>query len=117
MRGLTPACGPAKAAGMITARLICTDIAGLRNQALGLAEAAGFVPDLRTLQFLPPWDKIPTNFWFNPRWAVAADAFALPLPPVVMGCGGAGARVAASLRGAKCEGRRDSASAHEFAEI
>jgi mitochondrial fission protein ELM1 len=85
---------------MITARLICTDIAGLRNQALGLAEAAGFVPDLRTLQFLPPWDKIPTNFWFNPRWAVAADAFALPLPPVVMGCGGAGARVAASLRGA-----------------
>jgi mitochondrial fission protein ELM1 len=83
---------------MITARLICTDIAGLRNQALGLAEAAGFTPDLRTLQFLPPWDRIPTNFWFNPRWAVAADVLAPPVPPVVMGCGGAGARVAASLR-------------------
>jgi uncharacterized protein len=86
---------------MITARLICTDIAGLRNQALGLAEAAGFAADLRTLRFLPPWEKIPTNFWFNPRWAVAADAFAAPVPPVVMGCGGAGARVAASLRGAE----------------
>lgn len=84
---------------MITARLICTDIAGLRNQALGLAEAAGFMPDLRTLRFRKPWNRIPTSFWFNPRLAVAAEAFAPPLPPVVMGCGGAGARVAASLRG------------------
>jgi hypothetical protein len=84
---------------MITARLICTDIAGLRNQALGLAEAAGFTPDLRTLRFLPPWDKIPTSLWLNPRWAVGAEVFAPPVPPVVMGCGGAGARVAASLRG------------------
>ncbi len=84
---------------MITARLICTDIAGLRNQALGLAEAAGFTPDLRTLRFRKPWDRIPTSLWFNPRLAVAAEAFAPPLPPVVMGCGGAGARVAACLRG------------------
>ena len=84
---------------MTTARLICTDIAGLRNQALGLAEAAGFVPEMRTLRFLPLWDKIPTSLWFNPRLAVAGDAFACPVPPVVMGCGGAGARVAASLRG------------------
>jgi uncharacterized protein len=84
---------------MTTARLICTDIAGLRNQALGLAEAAGFTPEPRTLRFLAPWDKIPTSLWFNPRLAVAADAFAAPVPPVVMGCGGAGARVAAALRG------------------
>jgi mitochondrial fission protein ELM1 len=83
---------------MTTARLICTDIAGLRNQALGLAEAAGFTPALCTLRFVPPWGKIPTNFWLNPRWAVAAEAFALPVPPVVIGCGGAGARVAAALR-------------------
>lgn len=84
---------------MITARLICTDIAGLRNQALGLAEAAGFAPDFCPLRFVPPWDKIPTSLWFNPRWAVAAEAFAAPVPPVVIGCGGAGARVAAALRG------------------
>ncbi len=79
-------------------RLFCTDIAGLRNQALGLAEAAGLTPDLRTLRFRKPWDRIPTSLWFNPRLAVEAEAFATPLPPVVMGAGGAGARVAAALR-------------------
>lgn len=84
---------------MITARLFCTDLAGLRNQALGLAEAAGFTPDLRTLRFRAPWGKIPTSLWFNPRLAVEADAYAPPVPPVVMGAGGAGARVAAALRG------------------
>lgn len=80
-------------------RLFCTDLAGLRNQALGLAEAVGFTPDMRPLRFLKPWGKVPTNFWFNPRWAVGAEAFEAPLPPVVMGAGGAGARVAAALRG------------------
>ena len=79
-------------------RLFCTDIAGLRNQALGLAEAAGLTPDLRTLRFRKPWDRIPTSLWFNPRLAVEAEIFATPLPPVVMGAGGAGARVAAALR-------------------
>lgn len=91
---------PGQSRAMITARLICTDLAGLRAQAVGLAEAAGFTPELRTLRFLPPWRKIPTSFWFNPRLAVGADAFATPVPPVVMGAGGAGARVAAALRGA-----------------
>jgi mitochondrial fission protein ELM1 len=84
---------------MPIARLFCTDLAGLRNQALGLAEAAGFTPDMRPLRFRAPWHKVPTNFWLNPRLAVAAEAFAEPLPPVVMGAGGAGARVAAALRG------------------
>lgn len=98
MRGLTAGRSKAIARHMITARLICTDIAGLRNQALGLAEAAGFTPELRTLRFRPGWDKIPTSFWFNPRLAVTAGAFAPPVPPVVIGCGGAGARVAAALR-------------------
>jgi hypothetical protein len=70
----------------------------LRNQALGLAEAAGFVPDMRTLLFIKPWDRIPTSLWFNPRLAVGAEAFEAPLPPVVFGCGGAGSRVAAALR-------------------
>ncbi len=84
---------------METARIFCADLAGLRNQALGLAEAAKLAPDLRPLRFLPPWQRIPTNFWFNPRLAVGAEAFAPPLPQVVMGAGGAGCRVAATLRG------------------
>lgn len=83
---------------MVAARLFCTDIAGLKSQALGLAEAAGLAPDLRPLQFKTPWARVPTSLWLNPRWAVAADSFAGPLPPVVIGTGGAGARVAASLR-------------------
>lgn len=84
---------------MVAARLLCTDIAGLKSQVLGLAEAAGLVPDLRPLQFKMPLARLPTNFWVNPRWAVAAEMFAGPLPPVVIGAGGAGARVAAALRG------------------
>jgi mitochondrial fission protein ELM1 len=79
-------------------RLICTDIAGLRNQALGLAEAAGLRPDYRPISFTPPWESIPTALWVNPRWAVGAELFAEPLPRVAMGAGGAGCRVAAALR-------------------
>ncbi|HTQ72247.1 MAG TPA: mitochondrial fission ELM1 family protein [Acidocella sp.] len=83
---------------MVDARIICTDLAGLKSQALGVAEAAGLTPDFRPLRFRPPWRHIPTNFWFNPRWAAGGELFAAPLPPVVIGAGGAGARVAASLR-------------------
>lgn len=83
---------------MVEARIICTDVAGLRSQALGLAEAADLAPDMRPLQFRTPWRHIPTNFWFNPRWAVDESLFSAPLPPVVIGVGGAGARVAASMR-------------------
>jgi uncharacterized protein len=84
---------------MVEARIICTDLAGLRAQALGLAEAAGFALNFLPLGFRPLWRHIPTNFWFNPRWAVDAALFAPPLPPVIIGAGGAGARVAAALRG------------------
>lgn len=84
---------------MVAARIICTDIAGLKSQAFGLAEAALLTPDFRALEFKTPWAHIPTNFWFNPRWAVADSLFAGPLPGMVIGAGGAGARVAAALRG------------------
>lgn len=83
---------------MITTRILCTDLAGLRAQALGLAEAAGLRPDTRTLQILPPWNWLSSGLWVNPRWAVGAGAFAEPVPGVVIGSGGAGARVAAALR-------------------
>lgn len=83
---------------MITTRILCTDLAGLRAQALGLAEAAGLRPDMRMLEILPPWNWLSSGLWINPRWAVGADAFAEPVPEVVIGVGGAGARVAAALR-------------------
>ena len=84
---------------MVSARILCTDLAGLRAQALGLTEAAGLHAELRTLEFQPPWDRISPRLWPNMRWAVRAGAFEPPLPAVVLGCGGAGARVAAGLRG------------------
>jgi len=73
-----------------TARIFCTDIAGLRAQAIGLAEAAGFAPDIRTL---------PTATGLKRFWQAPPDeASAEPLPRLIIGCGGAGARLAASLR-------------------
>jgi len=79
-----------KPAPVETARILCTDIAGLRAQAIGLAEAAGFAPDVRTL---PPATGL-SRLWRAPP----PDAVAEPLPKLIIGCGGAGARLAASLR-------------------
>jgi hypothetical protein len=83
---------------MVTARIICSDLVGLRAQALGLAEAAGFAPEMRTLAISGVWRRVPPALWPAPRWAVNREVFAAPMPPVAMGCGGAGARVVAALR-------------------
>lgn len=83
---------------METARILCTDLAGLRAQAIGLAEAAELTPDLRTLKMKSPWSHLSPSLWPSPLKAVEADAIAGPLPGLIIGCGGAGARVAAALR-------------------
>lgn len=83
---------------METARILCTDLAGLRAQAVGLAEAAGFTPDVRVLRARAPWSWLPNALWPWPLRAVEPGAVAEPLPRLVIGCGGAGARVAAALR-------------------
>ncbi len=83
---------------MKTARILCTDLAGLRAQALGLAEAAGFAPDLRVLTPRGVWRHVSPAFWVKPLSAVEKIAIETPLPPLIIGCGGAGARVAAALR-------------------
>ena len=83
---------------MQTARILCTDLVGLRAQALGLAEAAGFTPDLRVFEPRGIWQQIPPSLWINPLWAVDGLATEAPFPPLIIGCGGAGARVAAALR-------------------
>ncbi|MDR3521420.1 MAG: mitochondrial fission ELM1 family protein [Acidocella sp.] len=84
---------------MEIARILCTDLAGLRAQAIGLAEAAGLTPDLRTLTIKKPWSGLSPSLWPNPLKAVDEAAVAGPLPRLIIGCGGAGARVAAALRG------------------
>ncbi len=83
---------------METARILCTDLVGLRAQASGLVEAAGLLPDLRALQPAGIWRHLPPALWPWPLRAVNRLAWEAPLPRLVIGCGGAGARVAAALR-------------------
>lgn len=75
--------------------------AGLRAQALGLAEAAGLAPELRDLRPAAPWKWVSARFWPNPLTAVK-DAIAAPSsspwPSLAIGCGGMAGVVLAALR-------------------
>ena len=71
--------------------------AGLQSQALGLAEAAGLVPDMRVLKPAGLWPKIPARFWPRPL-RVIAGAVRGPAPDLVIGCGGMAGAVLAALR-------------------
>ena len=77
--------------------VISEGLAGLRAQALGLAEAAGLNPELRELKPGAPWKWIAAKFWPNPLAAVA-DAVRAPLPALAIGCGGMAGSVLAALR-------------------
>ena len=82
---------------MIT-RILCSDLAGLGPRRSVWRKRRGLTPDLQNLKFRSPWDMISPGLWLKARWAVDGAVFAEPLPAVVMGAGGAGARVAAALR-------------------
>jgi mitochondrial fission protein ELM1 len=72
-------------------------LAGLQSQALGLAEAAGLVPQSRVLKPAAPWKWMAAKFWPYPLAAVA-DAVKAPLPALAIGCGGMAGAVLAALR-------------------
>ncbi len=78
-------------------RVITEALAGLRAQAMGLAEAAGLVPDVHDLRPAAPWKWIPAKLWPNPLSAVA-DAVRAPLPGLAIGAGGMAGSVLAALR-------------------
>jgi mitochondrial fission protein ELM1 len=78
--------------------VITEGFAGLRTQALGLAEAAGLTPEVRVLAPGAPWKWISAKFWPNPLAAVA-EAVKAPLPGLAIGCGGMAGAVLAALRG------------------
>jgi len=65
---------------METARILCTDLAGLRAQALGLAEAAGFAPDVRVVTPEGFWRHLSPALWVKPLAAVNEAATLGPLP-------------------------------------
>jgi mitochondrial fission protein ELM1 len=77
--------------------IICEGLAGLRSQALGLAEAAGLSPEIRELKPAAPWKWIAAKLWPNPLSAVA-EAVKAPLPALAIGAGGMAAAVLAALR-------------------
>ena len=84
--------------------IISEDLAGLRAQALGLAEAAGLSPEMRVLRPTAPWKWIGAKFWPN-ALAVVADSVKAPLPSLAIGCGGMAAAVLAALRRQPNQGR------------
>ncbi|MEI7712828.1 MAG: mitochondrial fission ELM1 family protein [Rhodospirillales bacterium] len=71
--------------------------AGLQAQALGLAEAAGLIPDMRVLKPTGLSRKLPARFWPRPL-GVVADAMRGPAPDLAIGCGGMAGAVLAALR-------------------
>jgi uncharacterized protein len=77
--------------------VISEGLAGLRSQALGLAEAAGLTPEIRELKPSAPWKWIAAKLWPNPLSAVA-ESIKAPLPSLAIGAGGMAGTVLAALR-------------------
>ena len=75
--------------------MLAEDLAGMRSQVLGLAEAAGLQP--RSIPLLPrlPWWWMPGRYWPSPLRAVRITT---PAEPLALGCGGKAAPVLAALK-------------------
>lgn len=73
---------------------------GMRSQALGLAEAAGFPFDEKVLAVARPWVWLPPQLWLAPLSAAAAAGgpLAPPWPDLVIGCGRNAVRPALAIR-------------------
>ncbi len=81
-----------------TSWILTEPYAGLQAQALGLAEAAGLAPALRTLRARWPWRFIAAQQWPWPLRAVQKEGLAGPRPGLLLSCGGMAGAVAAALR-------------------
>ena len=76
--------------------LLAENYAGLQAQGLGLADAAGLAPELRTLVRPPGWRWLSPRLWPDPLARFGA-ALAPPWPDIAIGCGGTGAVALAAL--------------------
>ena len=74
--------------------------AGMRSQALGLAEATGFRFVEKSLSVRRPWAWLPPQLWIAPLRAVrdAGIALTAPWPDLVIGCGRHTAMPALAIR-------------------
>jgi uncharacterized protein len=73
---------------------------GMRSQALGLAEAAGFPLREISLSVRRPWTWLPPQLWLAPLAAVEEGGrrLAAPWPDLVIGCGRNTVRPALAIR-------------------
>lgn len=81
----------------ITSWTLTEPLAGLRAQAMGLAEAAGLSPEPRDLRVRGVWRRLPAAWW--PRPLAAIEPLPTVLPGLLIGCGGKSAAVLAALHG------------------
>jgi mitochondrial fission protein ELM1 len=79
--------------------IICEGLAGLRTQALGLAEAAGLQPPIFDLVARAPWRWIAPATWPARIARRAAGRLPPPAPDLLIGCGGLAAAVGLANRG------------------
>lgn len=82
-----------------TSWILAEDYAGLRAQALGLAEAAGLAAEVKTLVPRPPWSWVAAKLWPSPLRGVQPGALDGAWPDIVIGAGGTSAVVAAAMAG------------------
>ena len=74
--------------------------AGMRSQALGLAEATGCSFVEKPLRVHPPWSILPPQLWLLPRYAISDgnSLLAPPWPDFVIACGRNAAVPALTIR-------------------
>lgn len=71
--------------------------AGLRAQALGLAEAAGIAADPRDIRARGFWRHVPAALWPRPLAAIEPGTLQGAWPELLIGCGGKAASVLSVL--------------------
>ncbi len=75
---------------------ISEDAAGMRAQAQGLAEAAGFSFEIKLLHAHGFWRRLPPQWWPRPL-SVIRPTLTPPWPDVAIGCGSKAAAVLAAI--------------------
>lgn len=72
---------------------------GLENQALGVAEALGLAPAMKTVAARQPWRSLPPRLWVNRvGFQALSGNLAPPWPDVLVSCGGQAALAAYLVR-------------------
>lgn len=82
--------------------VLTEDLVGLRNQAIGVAEAMGLPGDPKKLIPRAPWRYMTARLWPNPLAIqhASADPLGPPWPDVLITCGGKASAVSKAIKAA-----------------